>query len=72
MWTTYEIIDRWGYPYQAGGMVYDAEFMRFVFNSINPQSPNQLETQMMSAKHAWTRPKVKAGTWPSVMNLSIN
>jgi glycosyltransferase involved in cell wall biosynthesis len=63
---------RWGYPYQAGGMIYDKEFFEFMMNNIKFDLPNYMEYQMMQNKDKWGKEKILCFEKSSVVNVSVN
>ncbi len=71
-WNAYPGEDRWGYPYQAGGMAYSRDFLEYILSTIKPSNPNEFETQMMNNKFAYNRMNILCNKTSSVVNLSIN
>jgi len=71
-WTTYNIPGRWGYPYQAGGMVYKTEFLRHMIHNIKFDLPNYLESAMMTNRYKWNKQHIVAFKHSPIVNISIN
>lgn len=63
---------RWGYPYQAGGMVYDTKFFKHIMHNIKFDLPNYLESQMMQNKEKWGRNHVMCLEKTPIVNVSVN
>lgn len=71
-WTNYPIIDRWGYPYQAGGLIYKKEFFLHMINNTSFFLPNSLETAMMEKRHFWAKSEILGFSKSPIVNVSIN
>ncbi len=71
-WFKYKQQGRWEYPYQAGGMIYQKEFLKHMIENITFELPNSFESAMMEKRHGWGRHYVMALPTASVVNVSIN
>jgi hypothetical protein len=71
-WTTYKNVTRWGYPYQAGGVVYKTEFFNYMLNNIKFDLPNSLESAMMCNRYVWKKKFIIAFKHSPIVNISIN
>jgi hypothetical protein len=71
-WTSYPIIDRWGYPYQAGGLIYKTDFFLHMICNSSFYLPNSLETAMMEKRHQWSKSEILGFEKSPIVNVSIN
>jgi hypothetical protein len=65
-------VKRWGYPYQAGSLVYSTAFFRHMLANIKFDLPNWLECEMMQGRFKWGREYVLCLEHSPVVNVSIN
>jgi len=63
---------RWGYPYQAGGMVYNRSFFQYMISQITFNLPNYLEYEMMQGRDKWGKEKVMCLKHSPIVNVSVN
>jgi hypothetical protein len=71
-WSSYGMVDRWGYPYHAGGLIYETKFLRNMISEISFDLPNSLEGAMMAKRHAWKKEYLLAFKHSKIVNVSIN
>lgn len=62
----------WGYPYQAGSVVYDYEFFQQMVNLLSYHLPSTLETAMNYNKFVFNKPFLKCFNKSKLINVSIN
>lgn len=70
-WKKYDMI-RWGYPYQAGGMVYKTSFFKHMINVSNFDLPNYLESSMNEKRNEWGKDYIICYKKSPIVNVSIN
>lgn len=70
-WSLYDQI-RWGYPYQAGGMVYKKENFKYMIDNISFDLPNYLEYQMVVNKNKWGKTHILCYEKSPIINISVN
>lgn len=63
---------RWGYPYQAGGLLYNKQFFHYMMKNITFNIPNHLESGMMDNKHKWGKEHVLCREFSPIVNVSVN
>lgn len=71
-WTLENPHTTWGYPYQAGGMIYSTSFFKMLLLNSHFMLPNSLEMAMMSNKRNWHRNLLMCFDKNPVVNVSIN
>lgn len=71
-WTTYKVHSRWGYAYQAGGLIYKTEFFKRMINNIEFDLPNFLEGAMMAGRYKWKKKFTVAFKHSPIVNISVN
>ena len=71
-WKEYPMIDRWGYPYQGGGLVYRKSFLKHMIDNIKFSLPNSFETAMMSKRNDWGKSLIVGFKHSPIVNVSIN
>lgn len=71
-WTTYNVPARWGYAYQAGGLIYATEFFKHMINNIKFDLPNSLETALMGGRYKWKKKFTVAFKHSPIVNISVN
>lgn len=71
-WTTYKVHSRWGYAYQAGGLIYKTEFFKYMINNIEFNLPNSLEGAMMDGRYKWKKNFTVAFKHSPIVNISVN
>lgn len=71
-WTTYKIHSRWGYAYNAGGLIYKTGFFKHMIDNIVFDLPNSLEGAMMSGRYKWGKKYTVAFEHSPIVNVSVN
>ena len=71
-WSSYGMIDRWVYPYHAGGLIYETKFLQRMVSETSFSLPNSLESAMMAKRYAWKKDHLLAFKHSKIVNVSIN
>lgn len=62
----------WGYPYMAGGCVYESRFLDQILHKVNFVLPNSMESAMVNNRYMWNKWFCLCFKQNPLINVSIN